>query len=526
MRVGSLFSGIGGLEYGLERSGLSTSCEWMIEMDEYCCSVLEKNFPNTLIINKKVEDINPLDLPEIDILTAGFPCQPVSVAGSRKGVTDDRWLWDEVWRFIDVLRPRYFILENVPGLFTANKGKAFERVIKDIAQSRSYRFEWQIISARTVGAAHLRKRFFGVGTLGDTEHNGPLESEDRGSIGERTIQRRQGEEIQEKVNRKSQGESKDNSVFNSKSKSSNETDKQTSSVSESRETRLDIGTGHGREKSRVDREKAELWMGSTAHGFSRWMAELGLLNVWTGNVNNWRTPTTADKKEDALKHATKLLQGKDTRASGESVQITLADQVAMDDIKNNPELFEKYKDHIMMKRPNLPEQKIFVDYLRSITSIKELSEKTDIKKSTIEHWFRYDTSGFSYPNIEDWNKIKPFLSEVKYDKEMTTLESFEWKSNKHKFGTPLTSSERPSIKRIIEGNNPKKQLSEDPKVYFEEDYDMWEIGMPRSMENYEGRKEKLTALGNAVVPQCVELVGRLILRADKLKTLVFDNDIK
>ena len=172
MRVGSLFSGIGGLEYGLERSGLSTSCEWMIEMDEYCCSVLEKNFPNTLIINKKVEDINPLDLPKIDILTAGFPCQPVSVAGSRKGVTDDRWLWDEVWRFIDVLRPRYFILENVPGLFTANKGKAFERVIKDIAQSRSYRFEWQIISARTVGAAHLRKRFFGVGTLGDTEHNG------------------------------------------------------------------------------------------------------------------------------------------------------------------------------------------------------------------------------------------------------------------------------------------------------------------------------------------------------------------
>ena len=134
MRIGSLFSGIGGLEYGLERSGLSTSTEWMIEMDEYCCSVLEKNFPNTLIINKRVEEINPLDLPKVDIITAGFPCQPVSVAGTRKGVMDERWLWDEVWRFIDVLRPRYFILENVPGIFTANKGKAFERVIKDIAK--------------------------------------------------------------------------------------------------------------------------------------------------------------------------------------------------------------------------------------------------------------------------------------------------------------------------------------------------------------------------------------------------------
>jgi hypothetical protein len=101
-----------------------------------------------------------------------------------------------------------------------------------------------------------------------------------------------------------------------------------------------------------------------------------------------------------------------------------------------------------------------------------------------------------------------------------------WTGNTNKFGTPLTSSERPSIKRIIEGNNPKKQLSEDPKVYFDEDYDMWEIGMPRSMENYEGRKEKLTALGNAVVPQCVELVGRLIKRADELGTMVFDVEIE
>jgi DNA-cytosine methyltransferase len=380
MRVGSLFSGIGGMEYGLERSGLSTSCEWMIEMDEYCCSVLEKNFPNTLVLNNKVEDINPLDLPEIDILTAGFPCQPVSVAGSRKGVTDERWLWDEVWRFIDVLRPRYFILENVPGIFTANKGKAFERVIKDIAESRSYRFEWQVISARTVGAAHLRKRFFGVGTLGNTEHNGSSQSENRESIGERTISWRQGEEVQEKINRESKGESQDNPILNTEIKSSNETNQQTSSISKSREARLNIGAGYGREQSRVDRETAELWMGSTAYGFPRWMARLGLVNVWTGNTN--------------------------------------------------------------------------------------------------------------------------------------------------KFGTPLTSSERPSIKRIIEGNNPKKQLSEDPKVYFDEDYDMWEIGMPRSMENYEGRKEKLTALGNAVVPQCVELVGRLIKRADELGTMVFDVEIE
>ena len=265
-------------------------------------------------------------------------------------------------------------------------------------------------------------------------------------------------------------------------------------------------------------------MGSTAHGFSRWMAELGLLNVWTGNVNNWRTPTTADKKEDALKHATKLLQGKDTRASGESVQITLADQVAMDDIKNNPELFEKYKDHIMMKRPNLPEQKTFVNYLRSVTSIKELSDNTDIKQSTIEHWFRYDTSGFSYPNIEDWNKIKPFLTEIKYDKEMTTLESFEWRSNKISYPTPSSSEHKYRLKGNTQAS--KNLEARARRGELDAEYDTWEEGMPRSAGDYPNRKNKLIALGNAVVPQCVELVGRLILRANKLKTLVFDNDIK
>lgn len=333
MRVGSLFSGIGGFEYGLERSGLSTSCEWMIEMDEYCCSVLEKNFPNTLVLNNKVEDINPLDLPKIDILTAGFPCQPVSVAGSRKGVTDERWLWDEVWRFIDVLRPRYFILENVPGIFTANKGRAFERVIKDIAESRSYRFEWQVISARTVGAAHLRKRFFGVGT-----------------------------------------------ILNTEIKSSNETNQQTSSLSKSREARLNIGAGYGREESRVDRETAELWMGSTAYGFPRWMARLGLLNIWTG--------------------------------------------------------------------------------------------------------------------------IEPF----------PTAAARDWKET---YGTVLTGSKTSRRKTL-------------PLEIFRQQRDkikdlaLWEIGMPRSMGDYPDRKARLMALGNAVVPQCVELVGRLIKRADELGTMVFD----
>jgi len=384
MRVGSLFSGIGGIEYGLERSGLVTSHEWMIEMDDYCCSVLEKNFPNALIINDKIENIDPLNLPKIDILTAGFPCQPVSTAGNRKGVTDERWLWDEVWRFIDVLRPRYFILENVPGLFTANKGEAFERVIKDIAQSRSYRFEWQIISARSVGAAHLRKRFFGVGVLGNTEHNGLSKSEKGQSIGKRFVSWRQGEEVQEKINRESKGESEDNSILNTESKSSNETNQSPSSISTSRETRIDIGTGHRGKESKVDRQEAELWMGSTAYGFPRWMARLGLVNVWTGSI---KFPTAATR---------------------------------------------------------------------------------------------------------DW---------------------------KDTYGTVLTGSK--TSKRKTLPLEIFRKLRDEIK-----DFEMWEYGMPRSAEEYPNRKARIMALGNAVVPQCAELVGRLILIADQDGSLVFNPDIK
>lgn len=424
MRVGSLFSGIGGLEYGLERSGLATSSEWMIEMDDFCCSILEKNFPNSLVINDKVENINPLDLPKIDILTAGFPCQPVSTAGSRKGVMDERWLWDEVWRFIDVLRPRYFILENVPGLFTANKGEAFERVIKDIAQSRSYRFEWQIISARSVGAAHLRKRFFGVGILGNTEHNGSSSSEKGRSIGERTVSWRQGEEVKEKINRESKGEYKNNSILNSKSKSSNETNKQTSSISESREARLNIGAGYGREQSRINRKEAELWMGSTAYGFSRWMARLGLVNVWSAKIDPFPTPASRDWK--------------DTYGSNTDPNTIVAGVAA--------------------HKKTMPRNVFY--------RLKQQEE---------------------YPT--------PSSSEHKYRLQGNTQAS-----------------------KNLEARSRRGELNAE--------YDVWEKGMPRSSGDYPNRKNKLMALGNAVVPQCAELVGRMIKRADELGTMVFDTSIK
>ena len=171
----------------------------------------------------------------------------------------------------------------------------------------------------------------------------------------------------------------------------------------------------------------------------------------------WRTPTTMDSKEDALKHATKLLQGKTQRKTGETIQITLADQVMIEEIQKNPQLMEHYKDHLMVTRPNLPPQQDFVEYLRNQTTAKELAQKTGIKKTTVEHWFRRDKPGFSHPTIEDWEKIKPHLQEVKYDQEMTKLEEIEWQPKRKLWATPTTQEvEHPNAELTESGRRKTK----------------------------------------------------------------------
>jgi hypothetical protein len=121
------------------------------------------------------------------------------------------------------------------------------------------------------------------------------------------------------------------------------------------------------------------------------------------------------------------------------------------EIMNNPELMEQYKDYEMMTRKNLPEQQEFVDYMREQTSVKELHEKTGITKTTVEHWFRRDKAGFSHPSVEDWNAIKIYFKNLKYDNVMTALHSIEWKQEEMKiWRTPDAHCNRgpSSVKRM------------------------------------------------------------------------------
>ena len=152
--VGSLFSGIGGLELGLERAGMVV--RWQVEKDPYCLQVLAKHWPNV----RRYRDVCSVgeELEPVDLICGGFPCQDVSVAGKRKGLEGARsGLWFEFARIVRLLRPRYVLVENVPGLLSSG----FGRVFGDLAES-GYDAEWDCIPAAAFGAPHLRYRLFVV----------------------------------------------------------------------------------------------------------------------------------------------------------------------------------------------------------------------------------------------------------------------------------------------------------------------------------------------------------------------------
>ncbi len=165
MRIGSLFSGIGGLELGLERAGVGHTV-WQCELDPWCRSILAKHWPEAT----RYDDIAELRNPEpVDVLCGGFPCQDISLAGTGDGLDGDKsGLWREYARIIREVRPRWVVIENVSAL----TGRGLDRVLRDLAES-GYDAEWDCIPAQAVGAHHRRDRLFVVAwrvpdTLGDS----------------------------------------------------------------------------------------------------------------------------------------------------------------------------------------------------------------------------------------------------------------------------------------------------------------------------------------------------------------------
>jgi DNA (cytosine-5)-methyltransferase 1 len=163
MKHGSLFVGIGGFDLGFERAGFQTI--WQVEIDRFCSRILQRHFPKAKRYGD-ITKINPADLEKVDVITAGFPCQDLSVAGKRKGLQGERsGLFFELKRIVAGVRPAWIVVENVPGLFSSNRGRDFGLVLFHLAEC-GYGLAWRILDSRYFGVAQRRRRVFIVGCLG------------------------------------------------------------------------------------------------------------------------------------------------------------------------------------------------------------------------------------------------------------------------------------------------------------------------------------------------------------------------
>ena len=162
--VGSLFAGIGGICYGFKQAG----CEvlWANEIDEAASKTYNHNFPEHNLISDDIHNLRkPKELGKVDIITSGFPCQAFSNAGLKNGFNDPRGnLFFETARFIKAIRPKAFLLENVPTLKSHDKGHTFE-VIKDVVTNQlGYSFKYFILNSKDYGdTPQTRSRIYIVG---------------------------------------------------------------------------------------------------------------------------------------------------------------------------------------------------------------------------------------------------------------------------------------------------------------------------------------------------------------------------
>ena len=154
LKLLDLFSGIGGFSLGLESTGYFETIAF-VEKDKFCQQVLKKNFPN-IPIESEVRNVKG-DRYAADIITGGFPCQPFSVAGKRRGTDDDRYLWDETIRIIRECKPRWFIGENVEGIINIQEGVVLRQVQDDL-EKEGFQVQCLVIPASGIGAWHQRKR--------------------------------------------------------------------------------------------------------------------------------------------------------------------------------------------------------------------------------------------------------------------------------------------------------------------------------------------------------------------------------
>lgn len=171
MTFGSLFAGVGGFDLGFEAAGMK--CLFQVEWDKHCQQTLQHHWP---LVPKwgDVSTVNGAELPPVDVITFGSPCQDLSVAGKRAGLEGGRsGLFFEATRIIGEMQnatagtfPKYAVWENVVGALSSNNGDDFEAVINEMVNLGSTHIEWSVLNAQFFGVAQRRRRVFVVACFG------------------------------------------------------------------------------------------------------------------------------------------------------------------------------------------------------------------------------------------------------------------------------------------------------------------------------------------------------------------------
>ena len=187
--IGSLCTGVGGLDLAVAQHFDATPI-WVSDNDPKVSEWLAVRLPDVPNLGDlRLVDSSELTVP--DILTAGWPCQPVSLAGRLRGVDDDRWLFDSIIEFIERLprRPPLLVVENVQHLLSHDQGRTGLGVVREVARL-GYDLRWGVVRASDAGLPHRRARFFAVATDADDpgrevrpEQGGPGEGPDQGQAG-------------------------------------------------------------------------------------------------------------------------------------------------------------------------------------------------------------------------------------------------------------------------------------------------------------------------------------------------------
>lgn len=227
MNVGEMFAGIGGFRLGLERansglagngqedfrlSGRQTSIDgtgndnpqakrpdgclgnsassyrvvWANELDKYACQIYRKNFGDKELVEGDIREVKTTDIPDFDLLCAGFPCQSFSLAGKRQGTTESRGtLFAQIVRVAHAKRPRLLLLENVKGLLSSDNGGDFAKILRALG-NLGYLLEWQVFNSKYFGVPQNRERVFIVGHLreGGFKQIFPIESDGGEAVSE------------------------------------------------------------------------------------------------------------------------------------------------------------------------------------------------------------------------------------------------------------------------------------------------------------------------------------------------------